>query len=136
MRLVPTDGSVQSPFDDRLRFETLVADLILLLSMILFAGRGRGWSTGSALHDLAVQARNTTNCLRSYVAMDFEDPDTLHYMEEWSDEFAFRAQMRSDRFYRLMSLMQTAAVPPYFDVRVVARASGLDYITAALDDAD
>lgn len=102
--------------------------------MILFAGRGRGWTAAAALHGLAVQARNTPGCLRSYVAVDFEDPDTLHYMEEWSDESQFRAQIRSDRFYRLLALMQTAAVPPYFDVRIVAKSAGVDYISAALDD--
>ena len=102
--------------------------------MILFAGRGRGWSAAAALHGLAVQARNTTGCLRSYIAIDFEDPDTLHYMEDWVDESSFRSQIRSDRFYRLLSLMQTAAVPPYFDVRLVSRSAGADYISAALDD--
>jgi hypothetical protein len=30
--------------------------------------------------------------------------------------------------------MQTAAVPPYFDVRTVSKSAGVDYISAALDD--
>jgi quinol monooxygenase YgiN len=107
---------------------------MLHLSMILFAGRGRGWTAAAALHGLAVQARNTTGCLRAYVAIDFEDPDTLHYMEEWGDESLFTAQIRSERFYRLLALMQTAAVPPYFDVRLVSKSAGVDYISAALDD--
>jgi quinol monooxygenase YgiN len=102
--------------------------------MILFAGRGRGWSAASALHALAVQARTTPGCLRSYVSIDFEDPDSLHYIEEWGEEADFRAQIRSERFYRLLAFMQTAVVPPYFDVRIVSRSSGVDYISAALED--
>ena len=107
---------------------------MLHVSMILFAGRGRGWTAAAALHGLAIQARNTTGCLRSYVAIDFEDPDALHYMEEWSDEAHFRAQVQSERFYRLLALMQTVPVPPYFDVRAVCRSAAVDYISAALAD--
>ena len=60
------------------------------------------------------------------------DSDTLHYSEEWFTESDFRSQIGTARFQRLIAVMEAAAEPPLFEVQIISRSYGLDYVAAVL----
>jgi hypothetical protein len=58
------------------------------------------------------------------------DPRYVEYIEEWNELREFRHQCRSERFTRLLELIEMAAEPPDVEVRDVSEVYGLDYIAA------
>jgi quinol monooxygenase YgiN len=100
-------------------------------TMTLDSGRGRAATLAAALRQSMLQTQPDPACLFCSVSTDVTDPATLHYVEEWATEQDFAAQIRSDRFHRLMALMETAATPPRIGVQLVSRSHGFEYIEAA-----
>ena len=90
----------------------------------------------AALRKLRARTLLTIGCLRCRVAIDIDDPNTFHYVEEWSDEFDFRQEIGSERFYSLITIMESAASRPQFTLHFVSRSTGLDYFDSALARAD
>lgn len=58
------------------------------------------------------------------------DENVLVYIEEWTLPEDLDEQIRSNRFSRLLALMETAAEPPVLEFRFVNRTRGLDYVEA------
>ena len=102
------------------------------LSLRLVARPGQAKSLAAALRQLLAEARTARACVGHQLSTDLSDSDTLHYAEDWFTESDFRLQIGTDRFQRLIAIMEAAAEPPRFEVQVIARAYGLDYIAAAL----
>ena len=86
----------------------------------------------SALRSLRGKTLHTLGCLRCHVSVDLDNPNTFHYVEEWGAEFDFREEIGSERFNRLITIMETAAARPQFALHFVSRSAGLDYIEGAL----
>ena len=55
----------------------------------------------------------------------------LCYLEEWEIEEEFQAELRLERFTRLLELMECASEPPFLEFRFVTARRGLDYIESA-----
>ncbi len=90
---------------------------------------------GEALRSLGNEARLEEGCLASWQCTTPGEAGCLqHYVEEWSSEDALRRSMRSLRFTRLLTLIETADGPPTFEVDVVACRRGLEYIADARRD--
>lgn len=81
----------------------------------------------SSLRSLKARTLLTLGCLRCSVSVDLEDPNTFHYVEEWGEEFDFRQEIGSPRFYTLIGIMESAASRPRFALHFVSRSVGLDY---------
>jgi hypothetical protein len=58
------------------------------------------------------------------------DEARVDYVEDWDDEDDFRSQFRSERFLRLLGLIETSAEPPIVEFRAISGIYGLDYITS------
>ena len=86
----------------------------------------------SALRSLRARTLHTLGCLRCHVSVDVDDPRTFHYVEEWGAEFDFREEIGSERFNRLIAIMEAAVARPQFTLHFVSRSAGLDYIEGAL----
>ena len=86
----------------------------------------------SALRSLRAKTLHTRGCLRCHVSVDLDDPLTFHYVEQWGAEFDFREEIGSERFNRLIAVMEAAAARPEFALQFVSRSAGLDYIEGAL----
>ena len=58
----------------------------------------------------------------------------LCYLEEWDEEEELFVQLRSERFSRLLEVMECASEPPFLEFRFVTTRRGLDYIEFARSD--
>jgi len=76
----------------------------------------------------ALQARG---CGFAEICMPTNDSRRVNYTEEWDDEAELRAQFGSERFLRLLALIETTAEPPVVEFRTVSQRLGLEYISAA-----
>lgn len=54
----------------------------------------------------------------------------VHYEERWADEGAMQARVRSDRFTRLLEIVERAPDNPKVEFQFVARQYGLEYVEA------
>jgi quinol monooxygenase YgiN len=88
-----------------------------------------------AMRVVMLPARMERGCTSTQLSADVERPDALCYREEWLTERDIDRQICSDRFARLLELMETAAEPPVLEFRFVSATRGLDYV-AALRGAD
>ena len=61
---------------------------------------------------------------------EIDDPDSLLYTEEWVSPQALDSQLRSERFTRLLSVMESACKPPELEFRFVSETRGLEYLAA------
>jgi quinol monooxygenase YgiN len=98
------------------------------LHLRLKAPPGRRPETVQALRALRFPAQLTGGCASSDICCELDDPDVLLYVEEWPGLEDFVREVHSDRFSRLLALMETAAEAPALEFRFVQQTRGLDYI--------
>ena len=74
--------------------------------------------------------RRERGCVSCQLALSSEssDPMRISYSEVWSSEEDLREQVRSDRFSRLLELMESALEPPQLEFQLPGGARGLDYV--------
>ena len=101
---------------------------MIRLSLVLPARRGEALGMASALRPLMVQAQSERGFLRCQLSRDLTDPDTVHYLEEWASEEELQHQVRSERFRRLIAIIETAVEPPRFAIEWVSQSCGLSYV--------
>jgi quinol monooxygenase YgiN len=100
------------------------------LTIRLTVKTGQAEPTLRALRSTMRGALLHRGCTTAHIAADVNDTDTFWYAEEWQDAGELEAQMRSDRFSQLLSLLETGAQSPLLEFRVVEAAQGLEYIAA------
>jgi quinol monooxygenase YgiN len=52
----------------------------------------------------------------------------VHYEERWSDELAMQARVRSERFTKLLEVVEGAPESPRVEFEFVSRRLGLEYV--------
>ena len=102
------------------------------ISLQLIARRGDAKHLATALRALVVQAQGEQGCIGCRLFSDVTNANALCYIEEWLTESALRGQIRSERFHRLIAIMEAAAERPRFEVQVVTVSHGLEYLEAML----
>ena len=102
------------------------------LSVTLAARRGQAETLAAALRSVMVQAQRRPTCVHCELSADVRDANTLHYVEEWVTETDLRYEIRSERFHRLIAVMETAAQQPKFEVQLVSASFGLEYVRNAV----
>ncbi len=55
------------------------------------------------------------------------DSRRLYYSELWDTEDNLRSMLRSERFTRLVELMEMSTDPPSLDFRTIAETHGLEF---------
>ena len=101
---------------------------MLQLTVRLTARQDRAHELVQALRAARRQAAGLFGCSGAHLAADLDDANAFWYVEEWPDADEFEAQVRTTRFSQLVALIETAALPPLLEVRVVAESRGLDYL--------
>ena len=81
-----------------------------------------------ALRLLASPTRVEPGCLECRVWTEDSDEPNVRYMEEWATEDALRVHVRSERFTRLLEVLESAPVRPSVQFDFVNETRGLDYI--------
>ncbi len=79
-------------------------------------------------------ARWHRGCSRVQAYRDLDDPDTLHYVEEWLTCEDAAREIRSARFSRLLELMEAAAEPPELQFQFITEVRGLDFVADVRGD--
>jgi quinol monooxygenase YgiN len=104
--------------------------VVIRLTLSITAARGESWRLIDALRSLMVPTRRERGCVSCQLALSSEssDPMRISYSEDWSSEEDLREQIRSDRFTRLLEVMESALEPPNLKFQLPGGARGLDYV--------
>ena len=86
-----------------------------------------------ALRLLASPIRVEPGCLECRVWTEDGDESTVRYVEEWATEDAMRLRVRSERFTRLLEVLESAPEPPRVQFDFVTETRGLDYVAEVRD---
>jgi quinol monooxygenase YgiN len=81
-----------------------------------------------ALRFLAAPTRLEPGCLGCRVWTEENDEPTVQYVEEWATEEAIRRRVRSERFTRLLEVLESAKEAPCVQFDFVMETRGLDYV--------
>ena len=57
----------------------------------------------------------------------------VNYVEEWADEDAVRVRVQSDRFTRLLAVLEQATERPHVEFDLEGEILGLEYVAAVRD---
>ena len=113
-----------------MRYAVCSATVVIRLTLSITAARGESWRLIDALRSLMVPTRRERGCVSCQLLLSSEscDPMRISYVEDWSSEEALREQVRSDRFSRLLELMESALEPPQLEFELGNGTRGLDYV--------
>jgi quinol monooxygenase YgiN len=84
-----------------------------------------------ALRAVMRGAQQERGCSFAQVCLPAIDPGKVGYVEEWDDTGQLQEQFGSERFLRLLAIIETASEQPVVEFRIVSQSYGLEYITAA-----
>ena len=104
------------------------------LHLSLRAPQGRRPEIVQALKALRFPTQLIGACAHTGLRCELDDPDVLCYEEEWPRVEDLVREVQSDRFSRLLALMETAAEPPVLEFRFVRETRGLDYVAEVRTD--
>jgi quinol monooxygenase YgiN len=85
-----------------------------------------------ALQAVMRPVQQARGCGFAQICQRANDPRRLEYVEEWDDLRELCAQFGSERFHRLLELLEMAAVRPVLEFRVISETHGLEYIATQL----
>jgi quinol monooxygenase YgiN len=97
------------------------------LMLRILAAPGQAPKMAAALRSLLLQTHLDRSCRSSALYAMVGQPDTFCYIEEWEDPEDIRRQILSQRFTRLLSIMETALDRPVLEFRFVSMTRGLEY---------
>jgi len=80
-------------------------------------------------------AQQARGCAFAQILKWVNDDHRITYVEEWTDVDELRGEFRTERFTRLMELLETSAESPVVEFRVISETHGLEYVTAGPDEA-
>ena len=97
---------------------------------------GESWRLVEALRSLMEPTRPDNGCIGCELALSstFDDPPGIRYVEDWSSEAELRKRVQSDRFLRLVAVMEEADSPPQLTFALASGTRGLDYVAEIRGD--
>ena len=109
----------------------LIHDMVQLL-VRLVASPGRVVDVVEALRAVMRPAQQVRGCSFAGVYVSANDSRRVVYVEDWDDAGELRGQFGTERFHRLLELLEMAADRPDVEFRVVSETHGLEYISSQL----
>jgi quinol monooxygenase YgiN len=109
---------------------------VVRLTLTIATSSGESWRLVEALRSLMEPTRPDNGCIACELVLSSrsDDPPGIRYVEEWSSEAEIRKRMRSDRFLRLVAVMEEAMSPPQLTFAVASAIRGLDYVVETRHD--
>jgi len=98
------------------------------LCLRLKAPAGHRRDIVQALRILRLPTQLNGGCACTHLYCEVDNQDDLCYIEDWPRCEDLTRDVRSDRFSRLLALMETAAEPPVLEFRFVSETRGLDLV--------
>jgi quinol monooxygenase YgiN len=81
-----------------------------------------------ALRSLMLPIQLDRGCGGCHLYGDAGEPNSLLYVEKWATQKDLEREIRSDRFTRLLSLMESSPTPPVLEFWFISQTRGLEYI--------
>ncbi len=81
-----------------------------------------------ALRSLMVPVQLNRGCAGCHLYVDADDLQSLCYVEDWATVEDLDREIRSDRFTRMLSVMENAPELPVLEFRFLSHTRDLDYI--------
>ena len=109
---------------------------MIRLTLTITTSPGESQRLVEALRSLMEPTRADTGCIGCALALSTEsdDPPHIRYVEEWSSEEELRGRVRSDRFLRLVAVMEEARSAPQLTFALASGTRGLDYVAEVRRD--
>jgi len=103
---------------------------VIRLTLTLTVPPGESWRLVDALRSLMIPTRREHGCLscQLHLSTELSDPSQIRYIEDWSSEENLRDQVQSDRFGRLLAVMDQSSGVPEIRFDLADRVRGLDYV--------
>ena len=120
--------SAVAPPGPRLVRLLLLSDPMVRLAVALEVP---GCGATHVVHTLRLMASPTRvepGCLACRVWTEDSEESTVRYVEEWATEDAMRLRVRSERFTRLLEVLESAPAPPSVQFDFITETRGLDYV--------
>ena len=89
---------------------------------------GKARSMTEALHLLVASTRTEPGFVGCSVAADLGEKGRIRYSEEWLTEDALQRQFQTDRFRRLIALVENATEAPIVEFLLPGGSRGLEYV--------
>ena len=83
-----------------------------------------------ALRSVMRSVQGDAACADTHLLADVDDRSVLWYWEDWSGLDAFERHLRSERFGRLLAVIETSSTLPVLECRVVTEIRGLEYLAS------
>ncbi len=81
-----------------------------------------------ALNSLMLPIQLDRGCLGCHLYTDSAESNSFFYVEKWATEKDLEREIRSDRFTRLLSIMESSPKPPVLEFWFNWQTRGLEYI--------
>ena len=101
---------------------------MVVVSLEISATAGRTAEMIRALRSLIAQAQAAEGCMGCRLYAEPGNCESLCYTEEWATPELLESQIRSSRFTRLLSVMESASESPVLKFNFVSESRGLDYV--------
>ena len=105
-----------------------IARCVVQLLLRITAVPGHTDALLQALRSVMRSVHVDAGCAEAHLLADVDDRNVLWYWEDWSGLDAFERHLRSERFARLLSVIETSSTLPLLECRVVTETRGLDYL--------
>lgn len=83
-----------------------------------------------AMHSLMRPARAEKGFVLCRLYLDADDANIVSYEERWQTRADLETQLRSDRFTRLLTLMESASERPSLEFNCLSDTQGLEFVEA------
>jgi quinol monooxygenase YgiN len=80
------------------------------------------------LRVVMLPAQELPGCRFAQVYQRINAPRHVDYIEEWDVPTDLHQQLSSERFSRLLELIEMAAEPPEIEFRTISETHGIDYV--------
>ena len=81
-----------------------------------------------ALRSLILPIQLDRGCGGCHLYEETGEPNSFFYVEEWATQRDLEREIRSDRFTRLLSIMESSPTPPVLEFWFIPQTRGLEYI--------
>ena len=109
---------------------------VIRLTLTIATSPGESQRLVEALRSLMEPTRVEGGCTGCELALSAEsdDPPHIRYVEDWSSEEELRTRVRSNRFLRLVAVMEEARSAPQLTFTLASGTRGLDYVAEVRRD--
>ena len=101
---------------------------VILLVLKIAAKSNRVQPMIQALRSVMLPIQLDRGCGGCHLYEDTGEPNSFFYVEKWATQRDLEREIRSDRFTRLLSIMESSPTPPVLEFWFVPQTRGLDYI--------